>query len=112
MHKAADFEPKPSPKVLFEHIHYNGMEEAETDDKGLVGDELFLNSDRTGAHHPSSRPAPLQTSTHHVMSSTHQNKNLEMELAVQQNVLGAEHIFFGRISIGGKGGVTYRGTRR
>jgi hypothetical protein len=94
MHKAADFEPKPSPKVLFEHIHYNGMEEAETDDKGLVGDELFLNSDRTGAHPPSSRPAPLQTSTHHVMSSTHQKKFLEMELVVQQHVSWSRAHFF------------------
>jgi hypothetical protein len=43
----------------------------------LVGDDLFLNS---------SRPAPLQTATHH-------GKKLETELVVQQDVLGAEQIF-------------------
>jgi hypothetical protein len=86
MHKAADFEPKPSSKVLLARSHYNATEGADTDDtRGpmvslclvLVGDDLFLNS---------SRPAPLQTATHH-------GKKLETELVVQQDVLGAEQIF-------------------
>jgi hypothetical protein len=58
---------------------------------GLLGDELFLNSDRTGAHPPSSRPVPL----HHVMSDTYQNRKLQMSLVVQQHVVGAEQFCFG-----------------